>query len=141
MQKSQSLVLSVIVLLCVASSVQAVTCIVRSDRDLVRRADAIIIGTAVESHSELTDIGGVVTVAEMQIEGVLKGTISDDSVRLVEPGGMMSERAMLIPGSPRYESGKRYLIFLRMLANGDWTTYVFKSANSSSPMICVVAPS
>jgi len=44
--------MSVIALL-MATSLQAITYIVPSDRDLVKRSEAIVIATALESHSEV----------------------------------------------------------------------------------------
>ena len=123
LRKSHSLFLSLAVM-AFAVSVEAVTYIVPTDRDLVRRATAIVVATAVESHAELTASGGVVTRSELTIESVLKGALrADQSLQLVEPGGIMSERATLIPGSPRFENGQRYLLFLRRGADGEWSTW------------------
>jgi hypothetical protein len=108
-----------------ATSAFAVTYIVPSDRDLAKRAEGIVIATAGESHAELTTHGSIVTVAQLEVESVLKGSIGN-SIRLVEPGGILSERASFIPGSPRYEAGKRYLVFLRKTADGDWATWGFQ---------------
>jgi hypothetical protein len=110
--------------LAVATSLHAITYIVPNDRDLVKRAEAIVIATAVESHSELRDGQRIVTVATLQVERVLKGSVGE-SVQLVELGGAVGERATLIPGSPRYEDGKRYLVFLRTNNLGEWMTYGF----------------
>jgi len=122
-RKSHSLFLS-LALIAFATSVEAVTYIVPTDRDLVRRATAIVVATAVESHAELTASGGVITRSELTIESVLKGALhADQSLQLVEPGGIMSERATLIPGSPRFENGQRYFLFLRRGNDGEWSTY------------------
>lgn len=108
-----------------ATSAFAVVYIVPTDRDLAKRAEAIVIATAGESHAELTAGGGIATIAQLNIESVLKGTV-EKSIRLVEPGGILTERAKLIPGSPRYEEGKRYLVFLRKNAEGEWATWGFQ---------------
>ena len=55
--------LFIVSLLAAATSLQAITYIVPNDRDLVKRAEAIVIATAVESHSELRDGGRLLTVA------------------------------------------------------------------------------
>ncbi|MEA2325159.1 MAG: hypothetical protein QOE68_118, partial [Thermoanaerobaculia bacterium] len=39
-------------------------------------------------------------------------------------GGFVGDRGSIIPGSPRYSSGQRYLVFLRRTADG-WATYGF----------------
>lgn len=114
-----------LVLALCATSAFAIVYIVPTDRDLARRAEAIVIATAGESHAELTSRGGIVTVAQMEVESVLKGAVGK-SIQLVEPGGILSERATIIPGSPRYEAGKRYLVFLRKTNDGEWATYGFQ---------------
>lgn len=105
-----------------ATAVQAVTYIVPSDRDLIRRSDAILVATAVESHAELTDRGSIATVATLRVEEMIKGSLSGD-VRVIEPGGTLSDRSLFIAGSPRFDDGKRYLLFLRHMSDGSWTTY------------------
>jgi hypothetical protein len=111
--------------LAAATSLQAITYIVPTDRDLVKRAEAIVIATAVESHSEMRDGGRIVTVATLHIETVVKGTVDGDTVELAELGGSVEGRVTFIPGAPRYESGKRYLVFLRTNNFGEWMTYGF----------------
>src|SRR4029077_15963556 len=120
--KSRSLFLSLGVSLILAASLQAIVYIVPSDRDLVRRANAIVVATAIESHAELTSQGRVVTATQIQIEDVLKGTLARTELRLVEPGGIMSEHVTFFYGSPVFEMGKRYLLFLTN-AGGEWTSY------------------
>jgi hypothetical protein len=115
----------IVSLLAAATSLQAITYIVPNDRDLVKRADAIIIATAVESHPELRDGDRLVTVATLQVERVLKGSVGGETVQLVELGGAVGNRVTLIPGSPRYDDGKRYLVFLRTNNLGEWVTYGF----------------
>ncbi|HEX9459992.1 MAG TPA: hypothetical protein VGA84_12645 [Thermoanaerobaculia bacterium] len=114
----------IVLSLAVATSLHAITYIVPNDRDLVKRAEAIVIATAVESHAELRDGQRIVTVAALQVERVLKGSVGQ-TVQLVELGGAIGGRVKLIPGSPRYENGKRYLVFLRTNSLGEWMTYGF----------------
>src|SRR2546428_4558425 len=103
-------------------SAQAIVYIVPDDRELVNSARAVVIGTAMTSHSELTASGGIVTVADFQVEHVLKGAITDDVIRIVELGGFLSDHAMLIPGAPRYEQGAQYLVLLDQWTDGTWRT-------------------
>jgi hypothetical protein len=117
--------LLIVSLLAAATSLQAITYIVPTDRDLVKRAEAIVIATAVESHPEIRDGGRIVTVATLQVERAIKGLVAGESVELVEMGGAVGDRAILIPGSPRYEPGKRYLVFLRTNKFGERVTYGF----------------
>jgi hypothetical protein len=114
----------IVLLLALATSLYAITYIVPNDRDLVKRAEAIVIATAVESHAEIRDDQRIVTVATLRVERVLKGSVGE-SVQLVELGGSVGNRVTFIPGSPRYEGGKRYLVFLRTNNLGEWMTYGF----------------
>jgi hypothetical protein len=116
--------LLIVTCLAAATSLQAITYIVPADRDLVKRAEAIVIGTAVESHSEITPNGSVVTVASFDVERTVKGSIGDH-VNVVEPGGAVGDLSISIPGSPRFENGERYLVFLIHNNRGDWATYGF----------------
>src|SRR4051794_5627282 len=112
-------------LLAATSSTFAVTYIVPTDRDLVKRSEAIVVATAVTSHSQYTADGRIVTIITLAVDERIKGDIdSQSSIDLVEPGGFVSDRAMIIPGSPRYADGKRYTVFLRRTPDG-WATYGF----------------
>jgi hypothetical protein len=115
--------LLIVCCLATATSLQAITYIVPTDRDLVKRAEAIVIATAVESHSEMRD-GRVVTVATLNVEQTIKG-VAAKLMHVVEIGGAIGNRFTYIPGSPRYQDGKRYLVFLRVNPYGEWTTYGF----------------
>src|ERR1700686_1712920 len=95
---------SIVLSLAVTTSLHAITYIVPNDRDLVKRAEAIVIATAVESHAELRDDQRIVTVATLRVERILKGSVGE-SVQLVELGGSVGNRVTFIPGSPRYEDG------------------------------------
>jgi len=116
--------LLIVFFLAAATSLQAITYIVPNDRDLVKRAEAIVIATAVESHSELRDGGRIVTVATLRVDRLLKGSLAE-SVQLVELGGTVGDRTTLVPGAPRYEDGKRYLVFLHTNNAGEWMTFGF----------------
>jgi hypothetical protein len=103
----------------------AATYIVPTDRDLVMRSDAIVVATAVASHSELTRDGRVVTIATLTLDEVLKGEFGQQAtIDLTEPGGVVGNRSTFISGSPRYTAGRQYLVFLRRTPDG-WATYGF----------------
>ena len=104
----------------VTSSVMAATYVVPSDRDMVRRADAIVIATASSSRPQLNARGSVETVTSLSIEQVLKGAFIQSSVDIHEPGGIYGDRAVLIPGVPHFEPGERLLLFLSRTPNGGW---------------------
>jgi hypothetical protein len=117
--------LTAVTLAVTTSSALAVTYIVPTDRDLVKRSEAIVVATATQSHSQLTSDGRVVTIATLALEEVLKGELrGQTSIDLIEPGGVVGDRATFIPGSPRYTAGEHYLVFLRSTSDG-WATYGF----------------
>jgi hypothetical protein len=43
----------------------------------------------------------------------------------VELGGAVGDRRTFVPGAPRYEDGKRYLVFLHTNNAGEWMTFGF----------------
>jgi len=117
--------LLIVLSLTLAASLQAATYIVPTDRDLVMRSDAIVVATAVASHSELTRDGRVVTIATLGLDEVLKGEFGQQAtIDLTEPGGVAGNRVTFISGSPRYTAGRQYLVFMRRTADG-WATYGF----------------
>ncbi len=117
--------LLIVSFLAAATSLQAATYIVPTDRDLVMRSEAIVIATAVTSHSEITRDGCVVTIATLAVDEVFKGDFGNQrTIDLVEAGGAVGNRVTFISGSPRYAAGKQYLVFLRRTPDG-WATYGF----------------
>lgn len=98
----------------------AASFIVPPDRVLVRQATAIVIGSALSSHTQLNDNGGIETVTTVSVEDVLKGSIEGDTFDLIEPGGMLKDRATVIPGVPRFNDGDRYILFLMQSDHGKW---------------------
>lgn len=107
-------------LLAIGPAALAATFVVPSDRDLVHRADAIVIASALGSFPQLTRDGGVETVTTVSVEEVIKGA-PGDSVDLVEPGGEFAGRAAAIAGAPKFEPGRRMLLFLTRTPAGHWS--------------------
>ncbi len=112
----------VVLALFAAASLQAVTYVVPSDRDLVRMADAIVIASAVESHPQRNELGGIETATTFRIDDQLKGGRSAE-LTVIEPGGSFDGHIMFIPGSPRFVNGTRYLLFLHRMPSGKLTVH------------------
>jgi len=73
--------------------------------------------------SEFAD-GRIVTNIELELEQVLKGDLKpNETIRLVEPGGIVGSEIMVVSAAPTYWKGNRALIFLTMTAEGQWQTY------------------
>jgi hypothetical protein len=113
--------------LAIGSPILAVTYNVPKDRDLVLRADAIILATAITSHAESLADGRVVTECELRVDETLKGDVAaGENVTLFEPGGETATRIVAIAGSPRYADGKRYLVFMWRNPFGEYQTWGFQ---------------
>lgn len=81
--------------------VLAATYIVPPDAEMIQKADAIVIATAVQSVADAKN-----TRVTLHVEETLKGDIGSELV-LTEMGGTHR----FIAGAPRYETGQRYLVF------------------------------
>lgn len=101
------------------AAIQAATFVVPDDRSLVRQSEAILIAASVYTYSQQSDDGGIETITNMTVEEVIKGTVGSDAIDVREPGGVLDDRALIIPGVPRFVDGERYLLFLTR-ADGVW---------------------
>lgn len=86
---------------------------------MVHQASTIVVASALHSYSEQLQDGRIETVTTMSIEEVIKGTPGGDRIDVREPGGVVDDRAMFVPGVPRFEDGERYVLFLTD-ADGAW---------------------
>lgn len=84
--------------------------------DLVRDADAIVLGTVervgVRLQMDAAQRGmDPHTITTIRVESWLKGS-GDDRVTIDELGGVMGELGLRIDGTPRYRTGERVVVFL-----------------------------
>lgn len=94
-----------------------------TDRELVDRSDAIVIGTVTGSSARVGPGGYIYTDYQLAIDDVLKGTIQrGQSVTISEVGGMLDGRVTFIEASATYQNGERVLTFLRQRPDGTWFT-------------------
>ncbi len=98
----------------------AASFVVPPDRDLIRRADAIVIATPLSSYTQINEEGGIETVTTIRVEETLKGDGVIQSPTIVEPGGEYHGRALAIPGVPRFEESERSLLLLTRTGSGHW---------------------
>jgi hypothetical protein len=97
----------------------AATFVVPDDRDLPKRADAIVVGTAIDSYAQWSADGGVETLTVFSISEVIKGDVSP-TINIVEPGGSIDGVTVVIAGVPQFASGEKALLFLRKTGTGRW---------------------
>ena len=108
-----------------AAAAFAASYVVPADRDFVRQAPVIALGSAIASHVEADANGGVATATAFSIEEVIKGSIGGDTIDIFEPGGAHNGRAFQIAGTPRFTDGARYLLFLMKSGDGRWHVFDF----------------
>src|SRR5687767_10817736 len=105
----------------VHSSVYGATFVVPRDHDLVRRAEAIVVGSAVESTARLNASGGIETVTRFAVDEAIKGELAGQIIDIVEPGGVLDDRATIIPGVPQFQKGRRALLLLTRTGDHQWS--------------------
>jgi len=99
----------------------AATFVVPPDREMVHRADAILIGSALTSYSQRTVEGGIETVTPFSVQEVIKGSELRSVINVVEPGGKFDNKSTEIAGVPRFEPGQRILLFLKATGPDRWS--------------------
>jgi hypothetical protein len=115
---------STIALLLSTSPLFAVTYLVPSDREMIQRADDIVVATSVDSSVRRTAGHAVVTDYTLTIQEVLKGQRSPgETLVLTEAGGVMPGAALFLSGMPVYIPGQTYLVFTESKAEGEWSTW------------------
>lgn len=97
------------------------TFVVPRDPVLVRRAEAIVIGTALGSSARLNAAGGIETVTRFAVEESIKGELAGQIIDIVEPGGVLDARATVIPGVPQFQEGTRMLLLLTGTGHHQWS--------------------
>ena len=91
--------------------------VTRSFDELVQRADLVLVGTVSEVHSEFA-AGGLdqntifsyVNFSDLQ---VVKGQAGSEPYVLRVPGGVVGRFAQDYPGIPAFQTGQRYVVFIR----------------------------
>lgn len=102
-----------------AAKTFAVSYVVPKDRFEIERSGAIIIGHVLSSHVESTPRIGIETVTDVVVEEAIKGD-AGGVIHIREPGGMLANDALIIPGVPEFIEGERVLLFLDQRENGDY---------------------
>lgn len=103
-----------------AGRLLAVSYVVPNDRFEIDRSSAIIAGRVLRSHTERSPRFGIETITDVLVEEAIKGN-AGKVIQIHEPGGVLDDDAVLIPGVPGFEEGERVLLFLYQRENGDYT--------------------
>jgi hypothetical protein len=108
-------------LLFLAATLSAATFDLPSDRDLLDRADVVVVATVLDAAGRAAEDGMILTDYQLRVEDVLKGGVASTIV-VSEPGGLFNGRGVDIAGSAVYMPGTRVLAFLRQRADGTYYT-------------------
>jgi hypothetical protein len=98
----------------VASSVRATTIVPLDAAALADQAELIFTGTAVHSEVVLSQDGTFpFTYITFRVDEALKGGVKNDELTLAVPGAEVEGQYYVVEGSPHFEMGERYLLFVR----------------------------
>ncbi|HEX7807759.1 MAG TPA: matrixin family metalloprotease, partial [Thermoanaerobaculia bacterium] len=92
-----------------------------TDRDLLDRAELVVVATVVDSTTRQVPNGNIYTDSRLRIEDVVKGS-AGTTVTVSQLGGFYGDRGIVMPGSASYEVGSRVLAFLISRGNGTYYT-------------------
>jgi len=98
--------------------------ILPNDGEMTIAAEAVVVGTVTEVGSEFDIDGHIVSNIDVNVERVLYGpAVAGDTLRIVEPGGIVGSQIMVASPAPSYWRGNRALLFLIRTETGAWKTW------------------
>ncbi|HKO56018.1 MAG TPA: DUF4214 domain-containing protein [Thermoanaerobaculia bacterium] len=109
------------VLILTAAAAQATVFVPFTDRQLVDRSDAVVVGTVLDSSTRIDANGLVVTDYRLRVDEALKGAVEGE-ITVSEYGGVHEHRITFIEDAAVYTQGERTLLFLRRRADGAYAT-------------------
>lgn len=105
--------------LLLAPAIHAAIFIAPKDTAIIDSADLIVIGRITQMNGEFVANGDIVTVIDIEVESVLKGSVpASKRIRIAEPGGVVGSAAMGVSAAPRYWRRNRALIFIEHTPDG-----------------------
>lgn len=97
---------------------------VPTDAELIRRADAAIVGEVVATHGRFNLDRQIETVSTIRVESVLKGNVqAGELVEVADLGGRVGTEIMGISDGVMNSIGERVVLFLDLRDDGMWTTW------------------
>ena len=110
--------LAVIFFFLYGTALRASTFVVPDDSTFVHAARQIVVGSALRSYTTTGSENAIETITVFSVEEVIKGSLLQSSLEIHEPGGIYEQRALVIPGMPRFTDGQRYVLFLMHTTEG-----------------------
>lgn len=92
--------------------------------ELARGSDAVVLGLAGAPH--VSQRGALLfTLTTFRVIDAVAGAVAPrDRLTVAAPGGEVGDTGWLVPGSPRFQPGHVYLLFLRERPTGEWSPEV-----------------
>lgn len=81
------------------------------DRDLAAGSDTVVVGTVLDVEVRRGAYGTPETVATVAVESAYKGE-PEAIVTVTQPGGLLDDAGLWIPGAPTFHAGERQVLFL-----------------------------
>lgn len=113
---------SILLMLASAAPLTATTIVPPRDLgELALRSDAVVLAESLRSWP-IRRGPRIATIAEFRVAETLSGGLAPGAaLRVLTPGGEIDGEAWLVAGSPRFEPGARYLLFLsRRSGTDEW---------------------
>lgn len=82
-----------------------------TDRGLADGSDAVVVGRVLDVSVRRGANGAPETVATVAVESALKGE-PESVVTVTQPGGLLDDEGLVIPGAPTFRAGERQVLFL-----------------------------
>ena len=98
-----------------ATGLHAATYLPVSDAELVTRSEVIVRGTVLDQAVRLETIKGKdlpFTITSVKVLEVIKGRISERTVRVRLPGGKVGDLAWWVPGTPTFQANEEVILLL-----------------------------
>jgi len=91
-----------------------------SDADLVRHADAIVVGVVVHTETRLVARQRIVTRATLTVEQTIYGARVDHVILQVPGGVLPNGLEAVVSGVPELRKGERWVAFLERASDGTY---------------------
>lgn len=89
--------------------------------DLAARAERVVHAKVDAVEVSATDGGSPVTHVELLVTETWKGS-HEPRLKLVQPGGTLGRRRVVVPGDATYQPGQEAVVFLVSNPRGEWLT-------------------
>ncbi len=87
--------------------------------ELIYVADRVVVGQVLTAEAAFTRDGGmIVTTVELQVDEVLKGPATDETLAIQVLGGEAAGLVLKVEGAPSFDPGETVLLFLEEGSHG-----------------------